>query len=190
LGRGGPAAALIVRKEVPEVRLKDFRQGLTEEEWRRFYRAFKDPEIARLNGHRPLRLPLWLFRRLVEAELARGDRVAFGILDEAGEWIGAVELYDLKGGRATLGILLSDKSRWGKGYGSQAVRRALDYAFEELGLEAVELRTFRWNARARRAFEKAGFRLVGFAPAPGGEEDALMAITREEWARGAHKMGA
>ncbi len=175
---------------MPEVRLKDFREGLSEEEWRRFYGAFKDPEIARLNGHRPLRLPLWLFRRLIEAELARGDRVAFGILDEAGDWIGAVELYEIHEGRATLGILISDKTRWGKGYGSEAVRRALDYAFGELGLDRVELRTFRWNARARRAFEKAGFRLVGFAPAPGGEEDAVMAIAREDWAARAHKMGA
>ncbi len=175
---------------MPEVRLKDFRRGLSEEEWRRFYRAFRDPEIARLNGHRPLRLPLWLFRRLVETELARGDRVAFGILDEKGEWIGAVELYDIRQGTATLGILISDKSRWGKGYGSQAVRQALDFAFGELGLSRVELRTFRWNARARRAFEKAGFRLVGYAPAPGGEEDAVMAITREAWAEEAHKMGA
>jgi len=174
---------------VPEVRLKDFRQGLSEEEWKRFYRAFRDPEIARLNGHRPLRLPLWLFRRLVEAELARGDRVAFGIFDEKGEWIGAVELYDIKEGKATLGILIADKSRWGKGYGSRAVRQALDFAFGELGLKRVELRTFRWNARARRAFEKAGFRLVGFAPAPGGQEDAVMAITRSAWAEGAHKMG-
>jgi len=175
---------------VPEVGLKDFREGLSDEEWRRFFAAFRDPEIARLNGHRPLRLPFWLFRRIVEAELRRGDRVAFGILDERGEWIGAVELYEIDGRKATLGIILSAKDRWGKGYGPAAVARALDYAFGELGLERVELRTFRWNARARRAFEKAGFRLVGFLPAPGGEEDALMAISRADWEARAHKMGA
>ncbi len=171
-----------------EVRLKDFREGLSEEEWRRFYGAFRDPEIARLNGHRPLRLPFWLFKRIVEAELARGDRVAFGILDEAGEWIGAVELYEIGSGKATLGIILSAKERWGQGYGPAAVRAALEYAFDRLGLSKVELRTFRWNTRARRAFEKAGFRLVGYVPAPGGEEDALMVATRAEWK--AHKMGA
>ncbi len=175
---------------MPEVRLKDFREGLGEEEWRRFYAAFRDPEIARLNGHRPLRIPFWLFRRIVQAELSRGDRVAFGVLDERGEWIGAVELYEIGGGKATLGIILSAKDRWGKGYGPAAVRKALEYAFRELGLERVELRTFRWNARARRAFEKAGFSLVGYAPAPGGEEDAVMAITRAAWEAGAHKMGA
>ncbi len=160
------------------------------EEWRRFYAAFRDPEIARLNGHRPIRLPFWLFRRIVEAELRRGDRVAFGILDERGEWIGAVELYDMDGSKATLGILLSAKDRWGRGYGPAAVEQALAYAFRELGLERVELRTFRWNVRARRAFAKAGFRLVGYLPAPGGEEDALMAITREEWEARTHKMEA
>jgi len=170
---------------MPKVRLKDFREGLSTAEWRRLYQAFRDPEIARYNGHRPLRMPFFLFRRIYELELRRGDRLSFGILDERGEWIGTVELYDIGPKKATLGIILSAKDRWGRGYGSAAVREAVRYAFEELGVERVELRTFRWNARARRAFEKAGFRLVGFVPAPGGEEDAVMAIERE-----GHKMGS
>ena len=179
-------------RNMPEVRLKDFREGLSEEEWRLFYEAFRDPEIARLNGHKPLKLPFWAFRRIVEAELSRGDRIAFGVLDEAGRWIGTVELYEITPKRAILGIILSAKDRWGKGYGPAAVAEALRYAFDALGVEAGELRTFRWNARARRAFEKAGFRLVGFVPAPGGEEDALMRIRREEWEARAlgHKMEA
>ncbi len=174
---------------MPEVRLKDFREGLSEEEWRRFYDAFRDPEIARLNGHRPLRIPFWLFRRMVQAEILRKDRVAFGVLDERGEWIGAVELYEIDGEQATLGIILSAKDRWGRGYGPAAVRKALEYAFRELGLLRVRLRTFRWNVRARRAFEKAGFSLVGYLPAPGGEEDAVMEVTREAWEAQPHKMG-
>jgi len=175
---------------VAEVRLKDFREGVSEEGWRRFYEAFRDPEIARYNGHRPLKLPFALFRRIVEAEIRRGDRIIFGVLDEKGEWLGTVELYDIGQKKATLGIILSAKERWGQGYGTQAVTRALEYAFDELGLERVELRTFRWNARARRAFEKAGFRLVSYLPAPGHEVDALMAVARDEWQRERHKMSA
>ncbi len=169
---------------MPVVRLKDFRQGLSDEEWRAFYQAFKDPEIAHYNGHRPLKMPFWLFRRVVMAELSRGDRVAFAILDEEGKWLGAVELYEIEASRATLGVILTDKRRWGMGYGSEAVRQAVRFAFQELGLEKVELRTFKWNTRARRAFEKAGFRLVGFVPASGGEEDALMVMTKEVWREG------
>ena len=35
------------------------------------------------------------------------------------------------------------------------------YAFEELGLNRVELETYSFNARAIRCYEKAGFRREG-----------------------------
>jgi RimJ/RimL family protein N-acetyltransferase len=67
----------------------------------------------------------------------------------------------------------------------------LDYAFHRVGLEKVKLRTFKHNLRAQRAFKKAGFRVVGVAPATGvrlssgvPREDVLMEITKEEWDEG------
>lgn len=156
-------------------------KGLDEGAWEQFYQGFRDPEIARLNGHRPLRVPLWLFKRMVLADLRRGDRLAYAVYDEAGRFIGVVELYEIYGGDATLGILLTDKARWGQGYGTAAVRAVLREAFLNHGLERVKLRTFVWNARARRAFEKAGFRQVGVEPTAGGDEDAIMVVEREDW---------
>ncbi len=180
-------AAQVMPEDWPHwgrVVLKPFAVGLTDEEWRRFYECFRDPEIAAWNGNRPLRMPLWLFKRVVLGELKRGDRLGFGILDEYGEWIGTIELYDMTAREATLGIIIGAKDRWGQGYGTEAVRALLTYAFERLGLERVRLKTFRHNLRARRAFEKAGFRLVRFEPLPGGKEDAHMEVSREEWDAG------
>ena len=48
----------------------------------------------------------------------------------------------------------------GKGYGSMAVRLAIRYAFEELGMDAVNADIVRKNARSQHAAEKAGFRFV------------------------------
>lgn len=181
------------------VTLKPFGEGLTEEEWRRFYECFRDPEIAEWNGSRPLRMPIWLFKRVVMGEVARGDRLGFGILDERGEWLGTVELYDLSRTEATLGILIGAKDRWGKGYGTDAVRAVLRYAFERMNLQRVKLKTFKHNVRAQKAFQKAGFRVVSVLPAPSPRvaislgpmrqpkpeerrlEDVHMEITREEW---------
>jgi len=157
------------------------REGLEDAAWRKFYLGFRDPEIARLNGHRPLRMPYWLFKRVVQAELRRGDRVAYAIYDEADRFLGVVELYEMAAGEATLGILLTDKARWGQGYGTAAGRAVLKEAFLNHGLKRVKLRTFVWNARARRAFEKAGFRLLRVEPAEGGDADAVMAVEREAW---------
>lgn len=174
-----------------KVTLKPFTEPLTETEWRRFYDCFRDPEIADWNGSRPLKMPLWLFKRVVMGEVSRGDRVGFGILDEQGEWLGTVELYEMNHSEATLGILIGVKDRWGHGYGTDAVKAVLEYAFSTLKLQKVKLRTYKHNLRAQRAFQKAGFRYVdappvqaprfnfGLAPKA---EFVPMEITREDWA--------
>ena len=162
--------------------LKPFSSGLTEEEWKGLYETFRDPEIAEWNGSSPLRTPFWLFKRFVLAETKRKDRLAFIVLDEKGKYLGTVELYDiLPGEQATLGILIGRKDRWGQGYGTEAVRAALAYAFGPLGLKRVRLRTFAHNLRARRAFKKAGFREVGLGPGPKGKEDVYMEVRREDF---------
>jgi len=146
------------------ITLKPFTEALTESEWRRFYDCFRDPEIAEWNGSRPLKMPLWLFKRVVMGEVSRGDRMGFGILDERGEWLGTVELYEIARTEACLGILIGAKNRWGQGYGTDAVKAVLGYAFCTLRLQRVKLRTLRHNLRAQRAFEKSGFHYLGKIP--------------------------
>ena len=162
------------------VTLKPFTYGLSAEEWRGFWESFRDPEIAKWNGNRPLRMPLWLFKRVVLGEIKRGERLGFVALDEHGDWLGTLELYDLKEREVTLGIILGRKDRWGQGYGREAVRALLDYAFDVLGLDRVKLRTFAFNQRARRAFAAAGFREVGEEELPGGKRDVLMEARKED----------
>jgi diamine N-acetyltransferase len=61
--------------------------------------------------------------------------------------------------RAAFGILLGD--RRGQGIGTEATRLTLDWAFNVLGLANVMLEVYPWNAGAIRAYEKAGFKVVG-----------------------------
>lgn len=174
------------------VRLKPL-LDLEPREWARFHAYFRDREIAEWNGSRPLRMPLWLFRRVVAGEERGGERFGFGIFaseggSPAGErFIGSVELYDVTPGRprapveATLGIIIGEKSCWGRGYGTLACRAVLDHAFSSLGLERVKLSTFEHNWRARRAFEKAGFRLERIGEPRGGRRDAHYGLARPDW---------
>jgi diamine N-acetyltransferase len=62
-------------------------------------------------------------------------------------------------GRARFGIVLGE--RHGGGRGTEATRLTLDWAFNVLSLRNVLLEVMPWNARAIRAYEKAGFKLVG-----------------------------
>jgi RimJ/RimL family protein N-acetyltransferase len=62
---------------------------------------------------------------------------------------------------AELGIGIGERDFWGKGYGSEATRLLLDYAFNALGLHNVMLRVFSYNQRAIRAYLRSGFREIG-----------------------------
>lgn len=77
--------------------------------------------------------------------------------------IGDIDLHDIDSRvkMARLTILIGDKEYWGKGYGTDAIRTLLHYAFSELGLESVSLRVYNFNTRAIRCYEKCGFKQVG-----------------------------
>jgi RimJ/RimL family protein N-acetyltransferase len=62
---------------------------------------------------------------------------------------------------AELGVGIGEKDCWGKGYGTEATRLILDYAFTVLGLHNVMLRVFSYNERAIRAYKKVGFKEIG-----------------------------
>jgi RimJ/RimL family protein N-acetyltransferase len=62
---------------------------------------------------------------------------------------------------AELGMGIGEHDCWGKGYGTEATRLLLDYAFHALALHSVLLRVFSYNERAIRAYLRAGFREIG-----------------------------
>jgi diamine N-acetyltransferase len=62
---------------------------------------------------------------------------------------------------AELGIGIGEHDCWGKGYGTEATRLVLDYAFTMLGLNNVMLRVFSYNERAISAYKRAGFQEIG-----------------------------
>jgi RimJ/RimL family protein N-acetyltransferase len=62
---------------------------------------------------------------------------------------------------AEFGIMLGEPDAWGKGYGTEATRLMLHYAFDVLGLHNVFLEVYASNVGAIRAYEKAGFKPIG-----------------------------
>lgn len=87
---------------------------------------------------------------------------------------------------AYLGISIGEREEWGKGYGTDAVRVILRFAFSELNLHRVSLTVFDYNHRAKRAYEKAGFRMEGrqrgFLKREGQRWDLIfMGILKREW---------
>ena len=53
------------------------------------------------------------------------------------------------------------KSRWGKGYMTEAAKRLIRYAFDEMKLDVLMIRTSETNRRSQRVIEKCGFTYEG-----------------------------
>jgi RimJ/RimL family protein N-acetyltransferase len=62
---------------------------------------------------------------------------------------------------AWVGICNGPREDWSKGYGTDAMKVLLRFAFEELNLHRVNLSVFEYNPRAIRCYEKAGFQHEG-----------------------------
>ncbi|MEO7002561.1 MAG: GNAT family protein [Ktedonobacterales bacterium] len=140
--------------------------GTREETINLFNRSDNDFAVSIFSGD-PLRP---VIREATEADYDRyskGDasrEVGFLIYDRAtSKAIGAVSLRHIDPVRQTaeFGIVISDKARWGKGYGTESTILMLDYGFTVLGLHNVLLMTYAYNERAIRAYKRAGFREIG-----------------------------
>lgn len=55
---------------------------------------------------------------------------------------------DHKNRHAEFGIMIGEPEEWGKGYGTEATRLMLKYAFETLNLNRVWLHVYEYNERA------------------------------------------
>ncbi len=97
------------------------------------------------------------YARVAEAD----DRVDYAITlkEEPDVVVGEAVLneLDLDSRSANFRIMLTKERFFGKGYGTQATRLIVALAFEQLGLNRIDLEVYAFNPRAARVYEKAGF---------------------------------
>ncbi len=95
----------------------------------------------------------------------KGEAYVFSIIEKKSEeWLGNVGLTikpPLSARRAELGIAIMDKTKQGKGYGTDAVRTMCAFGFQILGLNSIMLKHVTFNEQGRKAYEKVGFKEVG-----------------------------
>jgi RimJ/RimL family protein N-acetyltransferase len=124
-----------------------------------------------------------------DAQVSTGgqDGTTFAIAAD-GVCIGQCGLFqfDAVAQSCALGITIGDKGYWGRGYGSDAIRLLLDYAFRLRNLRRVYLTVNSTNERAIRAYRACGFveegRLRQHVWSAGQYIDLVnMGILRDEW---------
>ena len=155
-----------------------------------------DPEITRtLSLYRPFNLQ-GEEEFIAKVSKSEHDVVLCIVVKESDAFIGVTGLHeiDFKNRHANFGISIGETSEWSKGYGTEATTLMVRYAFETLNLNRVRLLVFENNPRARRAYEKVGFRQEGVLRQEhfhdGRYWDTVtMAILRDEWAAATRPSG-
>ena len=152
------------------------------------YRWRHDPEVARWWDHPPDSLAV------VRAEHVAPDPqepVWCYMIEHRGRAVGWMQYHhpsrDPDEDRsAGMDILIGAEGPRGHGLGTEAVRTMLRYLFEVIGIERATIDPETGNARAIRAYTKAGFRLEGILRRHAIVGDRvvdtyLMAMLAEEW---------
>lgn len=149
----------------------------------------RDSDYMRLLAVEPI-YPLGTKKKRTEMEeRAAGRGIGFAVRTLTDDkLIGFVSLFALNyaSSNCIVGIGMGESEYRGKGYGTDAMRLVVNYAFRELNLHRVGLMVLASNARAIRSYEKVGFRHEGTMRQAdhrmGIRADIhFMSILRKEW---------
>lgn len=171
------------------VGLRPFEDPISDEEIAQVYRWSRDEQLLRWSGGQPTDLTLAEFSERLRSDQREclEQRRVFFILTPERRLIGRIGVFAIDWQRrdAELGIVIGEKSAWGKGYGRAAIRLLLHHLFGTTSLERIYLFTYPENLRAQRCFAACGFRIVGTVPRfsiERGEHTAIeMEITRRDF---------
>ena len=128
-------------------------------------------------------------REWLKKAYTRDDDFPFGIWPVGAQrLIGTTGLHNVStaDGTGTFGIVIGDKNEWDKGYGTETLMQILHFAFIRRNLRKVSLVVFSHNPRAKRCYEKCGFKVVGVQERHDFRNGAyrdriIMEIFREGW---------
>lgn len=93
-----------------------------------------------------------------------GKGFTFAIIYKENElYIGNIEvsIVNQNSRRGAIGIVIFNQDYWDKGVGTESILILLNYSFNILNLNSVELEVFGNNHRAIRCYEKCGFKQMG-----------------------------
>lgn len=109
------------------------------------------------------RSPVEMRDKIRSLETDPGAVVFTICLKQTDEVIGMTFLYkiDWISRSAVYYIAISEEKNWSQGYGKESTRLMVQYAFETINLNRIQLHVFCGNERAVNAYKKTGFKIEG-----------------------------
>jgi ribosomal-protein-alanine N-acetyltransferase len=103
-------------------------------------------------------------RAFISAMNSSADNYLFGMFERSsGRHVGNIKIGSIKDPHrhADLGLVIGERSAWGRGYATEAISRATQYAFEQLDLNKLYAGMYAENMGCFRAFIKSGYTQIG-----------------------------
>jgi RimJ/RimL family protein N-acetyltransferase len=85
---------------------------------------------------------------------------------DSGVHVGNIKLgpIDTRHQFGDIGLIIGERSAWGRGFATEAISLACEFAFQQLRLHKVTASMYEENVGSTRAFQKAGFTIEGIRP--------------------------
>ena len=97
----------------------------------------------------------WIKSKLEE------NAIIFSMIEKkTNEFIGNIEIIKINNNIGEIGIAITPKKQ-DNHFGQEAIKRLIEYAFNELNLEGLELNVYDFNPRGIKCYEKVGFVIDG-----------------------------
>jgi len=94
--------------------------------------------------------------------LSNTNEYRFAIcLKSNSQYLGNVQLIDVKSRNAEFHLFIGEPSFWGMGLGKEATALILNYGFTYLGLDSIRLEVHKENYAAQSVYKKSGFFVIG-----------------------------
>lgn len=122
----------------------------------------EDPEV--MQGIATSGYTLEKLREYVDKRTGNPSVAFFAIwANDSHQHIGNIKLeeQDSQSKVADLGLLIGNKSYWGKGVGKEACQLAIRYGFDQMHLRKIYLAVYENNPAARKLYTNLGFNLEG-----------------------------
>jgi [ribosomal protein S5]-alanine N-acetyltransferase len=104
----------------------------------------------------------WINKNLANYKKRNSNYYSF-VIEFEGKFAGALGIDSIiRGHKAELGYWLG-RPYWGKGFMTEAVKEATNFAFKKYKLKRVYAWTFTWNKASQNVLKKAGFKFEGVA---------------------------
>ncbi len=129
----------------------------------RYVDWLNDPEINRYLEVRHEKQTLESCQLFIESVCDDLDDYLFGVFTEEYEHIGNIRLgpIDQRYRRAAVGLVIGERSWWGKGVATEIIRAITQFAFTDLKLNKLEAGAYYANLGSKRAFEHCGYQVEG-----------------------------